>query len=138
MMLQVKKRSDSSRGIRLMATVCFYQDTRHERELIWIQKFLRVGYVSARNDGMSELRIQGYKTVHGVLSTLKPFIRFKSVQSKALLEACEILIRTPLREMKKNELKKLVTLILTIQQANYATRKKRSKEELYELLGLTP
>lgn len=138
MMLQIKKRGDSSRGIRLMTTLCFYQDTRHERELIWIQKTLGAGYVSARNDGMSELRIQGFERVQSVLTLLAPFIRFKRVQCKALMEACELLIRTPLREMKKNELKKLVAFILTIQQANYATRKKRSKEELYELIGLTP
>jgi hypothetical protein len=138
MMLQIKKRGDSSRGIRLMTTLCFYQDTRHERELIWIQNTIDAGYVSARNDGMSELRIQGFERVQSVLTLLAPFIRFKRVQCKALMEACELLIRTPLREMEKNELKKLVTLILTIQQANYATRKKRSKKELCELLGLTP
>ncbi len=47
-------------------------------------------------------------------------------------------MRTPVREMDEAMLKKLVTSILTIQQANYATRKKRSKQELYELIGLTP
>ena len=138
MMLQIKKRGDSTRGIRLMATLCFYQDTRHERELSWIQNTLGTGYRSVRNDGMSELRIQGFQRVYGVLTVLQPFIRFKKIQCKALMEACEILMRTPLREMDEAMLKKLVTSILTIQQANYATRKKRSKQELYELIGLTP
>ncbi len=29
LMLQVKKRKDGNVGIRFMATICFYQDSRH-------------------------------------------------------------------------------------------------------------
>src|SRR5581483_1704560 len=37
-MLQIKKRSDTGRGLRFMATICFYQDTRHEKPLFWIRE----------------------------------------------------------------------------------------------------
>ncbi len=121
-----------------MATVCLYQDSRHEQELHWMKRMLGVGYMSTRNDGMSELRIQGYRAVHDVLVSLKPFIRFKRIQAEALIHACEILIATPLKKLTATQLKKLVALILLVQEANYATKKKRSKEELYDLLDLTP
>ena len=36
-MLQVKKRKDTKRGFRFMATICLYQDTRHEKQLHWMR-----------------------------------------------------------------------------------------------------
>jgi len=138
LMLQVKKRSDSSRGLRFMATICLYQDTRHDEHLRWMKKFLSTGYISVRNDGMTELRIQGYETVFHTLSMLKPYLRFKAVQCEALMQACVLLIQTPLKQMTDDNLKQIVDCILRIQNMNYVTKKKRSKEELYESLGLTP
>jgi hypothetical protein len=138
LMLQIKKRSDRKVAVRFMVTICFYQDTRHEQGLRWIRKVFAIGYLSRRNDGMSELRINGYKQVHKILSELKPYIRFKRTQVKALLEACEILMSFTLRKLEKEKLKRLVALVLIIQNENYATKQKRSKEELYELLGMTP
>ena len=81
LMLQLKKRSDSKRGIRFMATICFYQDSRHEKDLNWIRKILGIGYLSKRKDGMSELRINSYKRVGSILESLIPFIRFKKNSS---------------------------------------------------------
>ncbi len=137
-MLQIKKRSDSTRGIRLMATICFYQDTRHEKELQWIRSVLRIGYFSRRNDGMSELRVNGYQKVHTILVALQKFVRFKRVQVKAVIQACEILLSTPFKKLTVKQRNTLVELILKIQNENYVTKKKRSKEELNALLGLTP
>ena len=42
-MLQVKRRSDTKRGLRFMATICLYQDTRHEKPLYWIQEVFGIG-----------------------------------------------------------------------------------------------
>jgi hypothetical protein len=138
LMLQVKKRSDSSRGLRFMATICLYQDTRHDEHLQWMKEFLGTGYISVRNDGMTELRIQGYETVLHTLLILQPHLRFKAAQCELLIQACELLRQTPLKQMTDNNLKKIVDCILKIQSMNYVTKKKRSKEELYEILGLTP
>ena len=137
-MLQVKKRSDSSRGLRFMATICLYQDSRHDEHLHWMKEFLGTGYISVRNDGMTELRIQGYETVLHTLSLLKPYLRFKAVQCEALMHACTLLIQTPLKQMTDDNLKTIVDCIIKIQSRNYVTKKKRSKEELYKSLGLTP
>ena len=138
LMLQLKKRSDSKRAIRFMATICFYQDTRHEKTLYWIQEVLSIGYISKRNDGMTELRINGYKQIGEILKSLRPYIRFKKLQAHALLQACEILSNTKFNKLTRKQLTKLVNLILVIQSENYITKKKKTKSELHKVLGLTP
>ena len=52
LMFQVKSRADTKRGVRFMATICLYQDTRHEKPLHWIRERLGIGYIFRRNDGM--------------------------------------------------------------------------------------
>ncbi len=138
LMLQLKKRSDSKRAFRFMATICFYQDTRHEKTLYWIKEVLGIGYISRRKDGMTELRINGYKQIREILKSLSSFVRFKKLQTSALLEACEILFGTKFRKLTKKQLIKLIDLILVIQSENYVTKRKKTKSELYKILGLTP
>ena len=135
-MLQIKKRKDgnvSSR--RFMATICFYQDARHAKPLEWIRKILGIGYMSYRNDGMAELRINGFKQVGEILSALMPFIRFKKVQATEIVKAVGILqndVRT------ESDLRKIAGAMVRIQSVNYATRKKKTLEEILIMLGLTP
>ncbi len=138
LMLQLKKRSDSKRAIRFMTTICFYQDTRHEKTLYWIRKFLGIGYISKRKDGMTELRINGYDQIRNILKSLSPYIRFKKLQARALIRACEILSSTKFQKLSQKQLAKLVDLILVIQSENYVTKKKKTKSELRKILGLTP
>ena len=138
LMLQLKKRSDSRRGIRFMTTICFYQDTRHEKTLYWIRKVLGIGYISKRNDGITELRINGYKQTREILRSLSPYIRFKKLQAVALKDACEILSKTKFKMLDKKKLNELVNLILVIQNENYVTKKKKTRSELLTILGLTP
>ena len=138
LMLQLKKRSDSKRAIRFMATICFYQDARHEKTLYWIKEVLSIGYISRRNDGMTELRVNGYKQIRDILKNLLPYIRFKKLQASALLQACEVLSSTKFKKLTKKQLTKLVDLILVIQGENYVTKKKKTKSELCKILGLTP
>lgn len=138
LMLQVKLRGDSKRGVRFMATICFYQDTRHEKTLHWIKKVLGIGYLSHRSDGITELRINGFEQVRNILFRLKPFIRFKAKQAQFLIEACELLKTKRINELSKSELKKLITLVFEIKQENYKSRSSLTKEVLYQRLGLTP
>ncbi len=118
-----------------MLTICFYQDTRHEKPLFWIRGQLGIGYISRRNDGITELRINGYKQVSDILKELSPFIRFKKKQADAIIGATPILMKAVRNDRDK---RKLVDKILIVQSENYATRRKRSKEELLKILGLTP
>ena len=87
---------------------------------------------------MSELRVNGYKQVAAILKTLAPYIRFKEIQSTALISACEILSSTKFSKLSKKQLEKLVDLILVIQKENYVTKKKKTREELMTQLGFDP
>ena len=138
LMLQIKKRKDGAIGIRFMPTICFYQDTRHEKTLYWIQEVLGIGYLSQRNDGMTELRINGYRQIRDILKSLLPYIRFKKLQATALKNACDILADTTFKMLSKKKLQKLVNYVLVIQNENYGTKKKKTQEELLTMLDLTP
>jgi hypothetical protein len=103
-----------------------------------IQEILKKGYLSRRKDGMSELRINGYKAVGDVIRILEPYIKFKKIQMKALSEACYILSSKRFSMLNREQLLKVVNLILVIQGENYVTKKKKTKQELLQILGLTP
>jgi hypothetical protein len=137
-MLQVKLRSDTSRGVRFMATICLYQDTRHAKPLSWMREVLGIGYLSHRNDGMTELRINGFVSVQEVLTKVRPFIRFKEVQVDALLQACKILSSKKIGALSEQELRSLVEIVFLIRDSNYKSTATLSKETLLNRLGLTP
>ena len=121
-MLQIKPRDDVRFGYRLQATICFYQNSAHEQELCWIRDQLNVGYISQRNDGMSELRVNGYVCVGKVLLELQEFIRFKRRQTQLMLDALVILKDKPTAERFIFACK----LADEISEANYKSRKKYS------------
>jgi hypothetical protein len=138
LMLQIKKRKDGRLKRRFMCTICFYQDSRHKKSLYWIRKVLGIGYISRRNDGMTELRVNGFKQTKEILGKLMPFIRFKKEQAKALYNAVNFLNQKDSRLLNKKDLLKLANLIITIQKNNYVTRKKKTKADILKILGLTP
>ena len=138
LMLQLKKRSDTKLGFRFMVTICLYQDSRHDKPLYWIREVFSIGYIHQRNDNITELRINGYRSVRRILKSLQPYVRFKKVQLNAVLKACDILIENDVRKLTKSQLTEVADLIVLIQNQNYKSRYKRSREEIYKTLGLTP
>lgn len=138
LMLQLKKRSDTKRSYRFMCTVCFYQDTRNKELLTHIQDILKCGYLSDRNDGITELRINGYEQVHSVIKLLLPFIKLKKTQALALLQASDLLGSKSVKQLDSGDFNLLIDLILKVQSKNYVTANKKTREELAFMLGLTP
>jgi hypothetical protein len=134
LMMQIKTRSDNGK-FRFMLTVCMYQDTRHEKTLLWIRKKFGIGYISRRNDNITELRINGYAQVEKILKSLNPYIKFKKIQARTILKSAKILQK---KKILKNDYVRLVDNILIIQSENYVTKKKRTRLELLKVLGLTP
>lgn len=137
LMLQIKHRADSVKAYRFMATMCFYQDTRHEKYILEIRDFFNIGYISRRNDGMTELRINGFTQVKAILKQLQPYIQFKEIQADALIKACSILENRQ-QKLSNKQLLDLVDLILIIQNENYKSGSKKTKEQLMNIIGLTP
>jgi hypothetical protein len=136
LMLQIKKRKDGNKSrSRFMATICFYQDTRHEKPLFWIRDVFGIGYISRRKDRITELRINGYKQVERILKVLIPFIQFKKVQAKILFRSVKLLQK---KHLMNSDLRKLVNNVLKIQKENYVAKRKKSKRELIKVLDLTP
>lgn len=138
LMLQLKSRKDGKSKLRFMCTICLYQDSRHEETLTWMQKILGIGYVSRRKDGISELRINGFKQIRDILYELLPYIRFKKKQAKALFKASDLLDKKFRKKLSEREQRLLVDLMVIIQNNNYVTKAKRTREELLLVLGLTP
>lgn len=138
LMLQVKKRKDGRLKKRFMCTVCFYQDSRHEKPLVWIRDIFGIGYVSRRNDGITELRINGFRQVRRIMKALLPFIRFKETQARALYKAADLLSRQSTDKLTQSELLKLVEYLMVIQANNYVTKRKKTRSEFLKVLGLTP
>jgi hypothetical protein len=136
LMFQIKKRKDGKTKIRFMLTICFYQDSRHERPLRWIRKILGIGYISRRKDGITELRINGFRQIRRILKDLIPFIKFKKIQAKAMYKAVNILCDK--ENLSQKYLRKLVNYILIIQKNNYITKRKKTKKDLLSILDLTP
>jgi hypothetical protein len=137
LMLQIKKRTDGKLGRRFMATICFYQDSRHEKPLYWIRNYLKIGYISKRNDNITELRINGFEKIRETIKNLLPFIKFKKKQADALFKATSLLVKRE-SNLKKKELLKIVNYMMIIQNNNYITKRKKTKSELLNILGLTP
>ena len=118
-----------------MATICFYQDARHAKPLMWIRKVLGIGHIAYRNDGMAELRVNGFGQIERILESLLPFIKFKKIQAKNILHSVRLLQKS---ERTEKDLRMIVEDILRVQSENYATRKKKTKEDMLAMLGLTP
>ncbi len=138
LMLQIKKRKDGKLKKRFMCTICFYQNSRHEKPLYWIRKNLGIGYLSRRNDNITELRVNGFKQVRNILEKLLPYIQFKKKQAEALYKAAILLSRKNYDRLSKKDMLKLLDYIVTIQENNYITKNKKTKKDLFKILDLTP
>lgn len=106
--------------------------------LAWIRKRIQCGYVSKRNDWMTELRIQRFSQVRESLEMLFPYLRFKKKQAKLLIQACSMFERETLHSMSKKDVRIVVNLLVLIQNENYNSKTRKTKKELYKLFGLTP
>ena len=127
-MFQVKRRKDTPRGRRLMFTICLYQDTRHEKPLFWIRKIFGIGYISRRKDGITELRINGYKQVQKILQSLYPYLKFKKNQVRHLFRTLNILNRKKIGQLTKKEKTQIVNSLIAARKQTYQSGKKKPEK----------
>lgn len=131
LMIQFKKRNDNEK-LRVMFTICFYQDSRHDKPMYWIQKRFKIGYISKRNDKITELRINGYKTVKKILKLLQRYVRFKRKQVSLILKAIEILEN---KKYSRSTLLKIAKISDEIAKENYfSSQRKYTYEHVKDIL----
>ena len=117
--LQLQPRANASLGFRIRAILSFAQKTGHAGELSWIRNQLGIGYIYARNDGMTELKIEGFERVYKILKQLAPYTRFKKKQVALVLEGLAILRQDP------GAILKIARIADQISSFNYATTRKK-------------
>ena len=102
-----------------------YQHRSQEKGLRFIQRRLKLGYVSRRNDGMSEYRIDGHRHVIKVLKMLEPYLVFKKAQAKHILHA-EMLFRK--QNLTPKEFLLICKLCDKVASFNYSVSRKNTSE----------
>lgn len=135
-MVQVKNRSDTKFGWRLMFTICFYQDSRHRETLQWIRDTLGIGYLSNRNDHITELRVNGYVETQRILKKLQPFVRFKSRQTEIVLHILSKLNGKKFVDLSRKDRLEIADAIVLLREENYQSHNRRyTSASLRMLLG---
>lgn len=129
-MLQIRPREDCKLGFRLYSTVCLYQDISQESELNWIADQIGLGYISKRNDGMLEYRIDGHDRVYQLLEMLQPYVHFKKKQTEIMLKALKNLVekQTPRKFLN------ICKLADELAANNYKSRRKYSAKYVETVL----
>lgn len=123
-MLQFRKRPEMKFKYRVKTTICFYQKQKHKLILEQLKEVIGFGYVYTRNDGMSELRIEGHERVKTLLTWLMPYLRFKQYQAKKLLEAVRIVRK---KSFSAEDLLKVCKIADQVSKANNAPRQRKNK-----------
>jgi len=135
-MVQVKRRSDSPQGWRIMVTICLYQDIRHKAPLAWMRDIFGIGYLSNRNDHITELRINGYREVKRILLQLQPFIKFKRKQVIYALRIITRLEKKPMGKLSKKDRCAIADDIIALRGENYQSHQRQYTDTaLKEILG---
>ncbi len=135
-MVQVKNRRGTPRGWRLMCTICFYQDTHHKKPLRWIRNTLGIGYLSNRNDHITELRINGFVKIQRILMSLKPYIKFKARQVELVLHILSRLEGKRLIDLPRRDRLRIAGDIIRLRKENYKSHtRKYDSDALRKIFG---
>lgn len=81
-----------------------------------------------KNDGITELRINGYESVREILEKLHPYAKFKRKQIEYVLKALNLLRQKSFRELTKNERLKIARAILKSRQETYQSGSKKMEK----------
>jgi len=122
--IQFQPRKNARLKFRVRAEISFAQKIGHEKQLLWIREKLGIGYIYTRNDGMSELKVEGFKQVKAILQFMTPFVHFKEKQVQLTLTALSILDKDP-KLVTSRDLIRIAQIGDQISSHNYVTVKKK-------------
>ena len=115
-----------------MITLCFYQDKRHAKPLIWFRKVFNIGYLSERNDNITELRVNGYNSCEKILKKLKPFIKFKKIQLNLSLQIISKLKK--ISRITQKDILEIAELSDKISSENYLSSRRKYSYKYFQKL----
>jgi len=90
-----------------------------------------------RNDGITELRINGYESVREILKKLYPYVKFKRKQIGYVLKALDLLRQKSFRELTKAERLKVAHAIFKSRQETYQSGSKKMEKLESDLKKIT-
>ena len=131
-MAQLVKRKDYKLGYQIRTSIVFYQKTVHQDFLLWLKGRFGYGYVRARNNGMSEYAVVGFREVEYVLQLLYPFLRLKKQLAQDVLH---LIAKHP--EQRKLTAKQLVCLSKLVDKTakfNYSKKRTNTTGEVITFL----
>lgn len=134
LMVQIKNRRDTSRGWRIMFTICFYQDSRHKKPLQWMRDIFGIGYLHDRSDGITELRINGYNQIEKILKTMQPYVRFKKRQVTLALNMLGMLNQKSFLSLSLKQRSQLADWFNELRDANYKSSQRRFSPAMIKTL----
>lgn len=115
-----------------MVTLCFYQDNRHAEPLKWFRKIFGVGYLSKRNDNITELRVNGYDSCAKILKKFEPFTKFKKKQLNLSLKIISRLKK--ISKITSKDILEIAKLADKISKENYLSANKKYSYEYFKKL----
>ena len=119
-----------------MVTICLYQDSRHKAPLVWMRNTLGIGYISNRNDHITELRINGYRQVKRILTMLQPYIKFKKKQVVFALRILALLEKKRFVLLTKDERLVIADDMIALRNENYQSHQRQYTDaSIKEILG---
>lgn len=117
--VRLKPHKDHRYKFQVCPYIVFYQSSQNRKILEKIDKFLRLGYLRDRNDGMTEYVIGNYANIIQFMNWIEPYVISKKQHFKLMrriLEQKELI-------KNKNDFIKLVKLIDQFQKINYSKKR---------------
>lgn len=122
-MLQLKPRSRSKFGVRAKTVLVIYQDSKMKKEMEWLHKELKAGYLYERNDHITEIRIEGHRKVREILTKLLPHLRFKKPQAELIISAIKYMQRKGIKTL--DDLRIIAEISDKISACNYSSPRRK-------------
>ena len=107
--------------------------------MVELRNIIGIGYLSDRNDKITELKINGYDTVCQLIKLMIPYLKFKKVQAKKILEIGKLIGNNNLPDLSAKKRGKIAQLIIDIRNCNYfSSQRKFSDSDIRKILSLSP
>jgi hypothetical protein len=124
--LQLRKREGMRFLFRVKAVIIIYQDVKCYNETKKLHEIIGYGYMYERNDRINEIRVEGFDKVKDLLEKIQPYLRFKKLQAKHMLEALQIVSN---KKYSIDDFIKVCEISDLISKCNYSSKNRKYTKE---------